>query len=74
MFADPLFFDQQAEKYEINAVVMGVQDDPNIIRPFMLRLIQSPTWVPVFADGRITILLKNSEENKKIISKFQILP
>lgn len=73
MLTDGEFFDAQAEKFGINAVVMGVQDDQNIIRPFMLRLIQSPTWVPVFADGRITILLKNSEENKKIISKFQIL-
>jgi len=74
MLIDGEFFDTQVEKFGINAVIMGVQDDPNIIRPFMLRLIQSPTWVPVFADGRITILLKNSEENKKIISKFQILP
>lgn len=73
MLVDGEFFDSQAEKFGINAVVMGVQDDPNIIRPFMLRLIQSPNWVPVYADGRITILLKNSEENKKIISKFQIL-
>ena len=72
MLVDGEFFDSQAEKFGINTVVMGVQDDPNIIRPFMLRLIQNPRWVPVYADGRITILLKNNEKNKKIVDAFKI--
>lgn len=72
MLSDPLFFDEQAERFGINAVVMGVQDDPNLIRPFMLHLIQSPTWVPVYADGRVTILLRNTEKNQKIISAHKI--
>ena len=74
MLVDPLYFDQQAEKYKINAVIMGVQDDSNIIRPFMLHLIQSPNWIPVYADGRVTILVNNNRKNKKIIDAFKISP
>jgi len=74
MLTDGEFFDAQTEKFGINAVVMGVQDDPNIIRPFMLRLIQNPNWVPVYADGNISILVKNSENNKEVISKYGIIP
>ena len=74
MLVDGEFFDSQAEKFGINTVVMGVQDDPNIIRPFMLRLIQNSRWVPVYADGKISILVKNNEKNKDIISKYRIIP
>lgn len=74
MLVDPEFFDEQTKRFGINAVVMGVQDDPVIIRPFMLHLIQGTNWIPVYADGRITILVRNNKKNKEIISKYKIIP
>ncbi|MGE5041933.1 MAG: hypothetical protein ACM3IJ_03440 [Candidatus Levyibacteriota bacterium] len=73
MMADPGFFKKQAEKYHINAVVFNVAtDDPTRIRPFLLPLLLGSEWIPVYADGNVTILVKNSEVNKGVIQKFKL--
>ena len=72
MMADEQFFNEQAKKYNINAVVFAVDDDPVKIRPFLLRLLQSKEWVPVYGDGLVTIFVRDNEVNSAVIEKFKI--
>lgn len=73
MMADEPFFNQQVKKYRINAVVFNVAfEDPIRSRPFLLRLLQNPDWVPVYGDGTVTIFVRNNEVNKAIINKYKI--
>ncbi len=73
MMADQTFFDQQVQKYNINAVVFNVAlEDPTRSRPFLIRLLQSNQWIPVYGDGTITILVRNNTVNKAVIDKYRI--
>ncbi|MEN9406875.1 MAG: hypothetical protein RLZZ455_91, partial [Candidatus Parcubacteria bacterium] len=48
MLVDQDFFDTQVHKYGINLIVFGVQmEDPETIRPFLLRQIESKKWIPI---------------------------
>ena len=73
MMADETFFNEQVKKYNINAVVFNVAlEDPTKSRPFLLRLLNSTDWVPVYGDGTITIFVRNNEVNKDVIEKYAI--
>lgn len=73
MMSDEKFFNQQVEKYDINAVVFNVSvDDPAVIRPFLLRLLQDSNWIPVYVDGTVTIIVRNNNANKKVIDTYKI--
>lgn len=75
MMSDEIFFKNQVEKYKINAVVFNVlYEDPQKSRPFLTRLINGKEWIPVFADGTVTIFVKNNAANKNIIDKYKIEP
>jgi hypothetical protein len=74
MMADPQFFDSQVKKYNINAIVFNVAyDDPAKIRPFLLRILQSKDWVPVYGDGTVTIIVRNNSVNADVIKKYRIV-
>lgn len=71
MLVDQDYFNEQVKKYHINLIVFGVQlEDPLTIRPFMLRQIQSKEWVPIFADGNVTVLIKNEKKNQEMIERL----
>lgn len=73
MMTDEKFFNDQVKKYAVNAVVFNVlYEDPSRSRPFLIRLLESKEWIPVYADGTVTILIKNTPENKNVINKYQI--
>jgi hypothetical protein len=73
MLTDQNFFNQMAEKYQINLIVLGVQlEDPLTIRPFILRQLESKKWIPIHADGNVTILIKNEPKNAGIIKRFAL--
>ena len=74
MMADQQFFNQQVQKYNINAIVFNVgYDDPARIRPFLLRVIADKNWVPVYADGMVTIFVRNNGVNADVIKKYRIV-
>lgn len=71
MLVNQDFFNQQVKRYTINLIVFGVQlEDPLTIRPFILRQIQSKEWIPIFADGNVTVLIKNDPRSRDVIEKF----
>lgn len=73
MMADEQFFNSQVEKYDINAVVFNVAfEDQAKSRPFLIRLLDSKDWIPVYGDGTVTIFVRNNEVNKKVIDKYRI--
>lgn len=73
MMSDENFFENQVKKYNINIVLFNVfYDDPVRIRPLLTRLIQGKEWVPVFADGTVTIFVRDIPVNKTIIEKYKI--
>ena len=72
MMADEKFFNQEVEKYKINAVVFRVDDDPLKIIPFLLRLVNSKDWIPIYADGLVSIIARDNEINKEVIEKYEI--
>jgi hypothetical protein len=73
MLTDQNFFNQMAEKYQINLIVLGVQlEDPLTIRPFILGQLESKKWIPIHADGNVTILIKNEPKNAGIIKRFAL--
>ncbi len=75
MMSDEKFFESRVEQYNINAVVFNVlYEDPQKSRPFLSRLLESKEWIPVFADGTVTILVKNNPVNKNVIKKYEIEP
>jgi hypothetical protein len=74
MMADQQFFNQQVQKYNINAIVFNVgYDDPAKIRPFLLHIIADKNWVPVYADGMVTIFVRNNGVNSEVIKKYRIV-
>ncbi len=74
MMADAQFFNQQVKKYNINAIVFNVAfDDPAKIRPFLIRVLADKNWVPVYADGTVTIIVRNNEANRDVIKKYRIV-
>lgn len=74
MMADEQFFNEQVEKYNINAVVFNVAYEDSVrSRPFLFRLLQSLDWVPVYADGTVTIFVRNNKMNKHIIEQYKII-
>lgn len=72
MMSDENFFNESVKIYDINAVVFNVDDDPVKIRPFLLRLINDKNWVPVYADGLVTIFVRDNEKNRSVIEKHRI--
>lgn len=73
MMADPVFFNQQVQKYNINAVVFNVaHDDPTKMRPFLINLLHNSEWIPVYGDGIVTIFVRNNTVNKSVIEKYRI--
>jgi tetratricopeptide (TPR) repeat protein len=61
-----------SEKYKINTVVFYQYDGGSGARDFLYRRIYDPLWAWVYADRGIVILVKNTEENREIVEKFQI--
>lgn len=73
MMSDEKFFNKQVKKYNINAVIFNVaMDDPAIIRPFLIRLLATDNWVPIYVDGTVTILVRNNHINKHVIDTYKI--
>lgn len=70
--ADENTFQQLMNKYHFNAIVFGFPDATPNSKTFLVRMIHNPEWVPVYADGNVTILLRRNSDNAAVISKYEI--
>ncbi len=74
MQTDPRVFEQEAEKYGINAIYFSHTDMTPWAQQFLTWIGQSKTWVPVYWDNYAVVLVKNTPENHPVIEKFVLNP
>jgi hypothetical protein len=67
----PQLWPKISEKYQINYVLLGHGRSPNIA-PLTRMLYFSKDWVLIYYDEMAVVFVKNVEENRKIIEKFQV--
>lgn len=70
MQEDPVFFQEQVEKYNINTVLFSHGDITPWAQTFLLSIIQNDEWKTVYLDEYSIILVRNNPENQAIIKRF----
>lgn len=65
-------WEEGLEKYNFNVIFFYHYDNVDGARDFIYRRIYDPKWAWVYADPYAVILLRNNEENKDLIDKYQI--
>lgn len=64
---------QELRKYSINAIVFYYHDATPWAQTFLKQRIQDPSWVPIFADQYIIILVNKSNSiNDVLVQKYQL--
>ncbi len=64
------YFKKMAESQGIESVVFYWHDLTPWAQSFLTRIVYEPDWVPVFANSKIVVLVKNTPENQELIDKF----
>jgi len=59
-------------QYKFNIIYFYIHDLTNWGQEFMINRVKDPNWVPIFVDDYAIIFIKNEENNKEIIEKFEI--
>lgn len=60
------------EKYKFNVIYFYRHDATPWAQPFLIRRINDENWIPVYVDAYTLIFVKNNEQNKKIIERYQL--
>lgn len=60
------------QRYRFNAIVFAYRDATPWAQEFLIHRIQDISWIPVFADSQVLILLKQNEQNKPVITQYEI--
>ena len=60
------------QRYGFQAIIFAWHDATPWAQAFLISRIKDTSWVPVFADQQVLVLLKNNERNKPIIEKYEI--
>ena len=74
MQEDPISWQKYSELYKINYVFMDRGDITDWGRKFLYYISQNPDWPLVYLDGSTAIFIKQTPENRELISKFEIKP
>lgn len=62
------------DKYRFNVIFFYRRDATPWAQPFLIRRLKDPEWVPVYVDDYSLILVRNNDQNREIIQKFQLSP
>jgi len=65
-------WDSLNRKYAFNCIFFYRHDSTPYGQPFLIKRIEDPQWVAVFVDNYNIILLKDNNQNKKIIDQYRI--
>lgn len=70
--------DRQYERllnlYQIEFVVIPIQDSHGSLLPLFTQLYRNPRWSPVYTDLRTVIFVREGGRNADVLSKYRILP
>jgi hypothetical protein len=58
--------------YKIDYVVHSICDGFGNVQPLMKALLHQTEWVPVYLDSQVYILARNTDNNRHLITKFEI--
>ena len=74
MMADETKWKEMDAKYNFNCIYFDRNDNTEHGQPFLIRRIEDPEWVPIFADQRdpAIILLKRNQQNAAIIAQYEL--
>lgn len=62
----------QLEKYDFNTIYFYRRDATPWAQPFLIRRLEDASWVPVFVDDYVIILVRNSDMNREVIDRFEL--
>lgn len=60
------------QRYGFNAIVFSYHDATPWAQKFLIARIRDVSWIPVFVDSQVLVMLKQNEQNKSIIAKYEI--
>jgi len=63
---------QALQDYNFNTIFFYRLDRTQWAQPFLIERIKDPKWAPVYVDPYALVLVRNNEQNKTIIEKYQI--
>ncbi|MBI4224767.1 MAG: hypothetical protein HY617_00390 [Candidatus Sungbacteria bacterium] len=72
MQEDEAHWKEAEQRYHFNAIIFSYHDATPWAQKFLIARVQDTSWIPVFADQQVLILLKQNEQNKPIIAKYEI--
>ncbi len=72
MQEDARVWNEKSKEYGFNAIVFGYHDATPWAKLFLRRIIDDPSWAPVYFDKYALILVRRTFENQKIIEKYEL--
>jgi len=69
---DEQVWEEIAEKYDIGSIFVYYRDRTDWFEPFIIRRLDDPRWVAVYADQDAIILLDDRPENAELIAKYRL--
>ncbi|MDA1079752.1 MAG: hypothetical protein O2840_03660 [bacterium] len=69
---DEAVWERVVEKYNLGVIYFYHHDATDWAGPFIIRRVQDPNWVPVYADAGVVILVKNTPEHREIIEQYAV--
>lgn len=72
MQENPKIFREVSQKYKFNSIFFAYTDQTPWAQTFLAKIIQNPDWQPVYLDDYAIILVKNTSQNRDLISRFKI--
>lgn len=72
MQEDEARWKETEQRYGFNAIVFSYHDATPWAQKFLINRIRDASWVPVFVDSQVLVLLKQNEQNKLLIAKYEI--
>lgn len=63
---------RELRRYDFNAIVFSYRDITPWAQKFLVTRIKDTGWAPVFADSKVLVFLRRAEENKAVISRFEL--
>ena len=65
-------WEKYQKEYGINVIYFYWHDFTPWGQDFLIKRLRDPLWVPVYVDDYAIIYLKNNEQNKELIEKFEL--
>lgn len=70
MQEDPQTFANVEEKYHFNSIVFSHTDQTPWAKSFLQAIMQNQSWVPLYLDPMIIILVKDTPHNQSLIKEY----